>query len=50
MGDTSAWLTFGLMKRLLYITGLVILGGVSYFASLMLLGFKPRDYIRRVER
>jgi putative peptidoglycan lipid II flippase len=47
-GDTNAWLHFGLMKRLLYICGLVILGGVSYFATLMLLGFKPRDYIRRV--
>lgn len=50
MGDTSAWLDFSLMKRLLYISGLVVLGGVSYFATLLLLGFKPRDYIRRVER
>jgi putative peptidoglycan lipid II flippase len=50
MGDTSAWLHFGLMKRLLYISGLVILGGVSYFATLFILGFRPRDYIRRVER
>ncbi len=48
MGDTSAWLNFGLIKRLLYISGLVVLGGVSYFATLMLLGFRPRDYIRRV--
>ncbi|MES2012416.1 MAG: murein biosynthesis integral membrane protein MurJ [Pseudomonadota bacterium] len=50
MGDTSAWLHFGLMKRLLYLSGLVVLGGVSYFATLMLLGFRPRDYIRRVNR
>jgi putative peptidoglycan lipid II flippase len=49
MGDTSAWLRFGLMKRLLYITGLVVLGGVTYFAALMLLGFRPRDYMRRVK-
>jgi putative peptidoglycan lipid II flippase len=48
MGDTSAWLSFGLMKRLLYISGLVALGGASYFVTLMLLGFRPRDYIRRV--
>lgn len=48
MGDTGAWLHYGLMKRLIYISGLVALGGVSYFATLMLLGFKPRDYIRRV--
>ena len=48
MGDANAWLQFGLMKRLIYISGLVILGGVSYFATLLLLGFRPRDYIRRV--
>jgi putative peptidoglycan lipid II flippase len=48
MGDTSVWLHYGLMKRLIYIGGLVGLGGVSYFFTLMLLGFKPRDYIRRV--
>lgn len=48
MGDTNAWLNFGLIKRLLYISGLVALGGMSYFATLMLLGFRPRDYIRRV--
>ena len=47
-GETTAWLQFGLMKRLVYITGLVSLGAVSYFATLMLLGFRPRDYIRRV--
>ncbi|MDP1523492.1 MAG: murein biosynthesis integral membrane protein MurJ [Methylotenera sp.] len=50
MGDTSSWLHFGLIKRLLYLGGLVMLGGVSYFATLMLLGFRPRDYIRRVNR
>jgi len=50
MGDASAWLQFSLVKRLIYISGLVVLGGVSYFAMLMLLGFRPRDYIRRVNR
>lgn len=50
MGDTSAWLEYDLIKRLLYLSGLVMLGGVSYFATLLLLGFRPRDYIRRVER
>ncbi len=50
MGDTSTWLTFALIKRLIYITGLVILGAISYFSTLMLLGFRPRDYLRRVER
>jgi putative peptidoglycan lipid II flippase len=50
MGDASSWLAFSLIKRLFYISGLVVLGGVSYFATLMLLGFRPRDYIRRVNR
>ena len=50
MGDASSWLAFSLIRRLLYISGLVVLGGVSYFAMLMLLGFRPRDYIRRVNR
>ncbi|MDP3677517.1 MAG: lipid II flippase MurJ, partial [Methylotenera sp.] len=50
MGDAKAWLQFGLIKRLTYISGLVVLGGVSYFSTLMLLGFRPRDYMRRVNR
>lgn len=50
MGDSSAWLAFGLMRRLLTLSSLVILGGASYFATLMLLGFHPRDYMRRVSR
>lgn len=49
MGDASDWLHFGLMKRLTYISGLVALGGLSYFATLLLLGFRPRDYMRRVK-
>ena len=48
MGDTSAWLHYKLFTRLLYLCALVVLGGLSYFGTLMLLGYKPRDYIRRV--
>ncbi len=50
MGNPQAWLAYSLSKRLIYISGLVALGGVSYFAMLLLLGFRPRDYIRRVNR
>jgi putative peptidoglycan lipid II flippase len=50
MGNPSDWLQFSLLKRLMYITGLVSLGAISYFAALLLMGFRPRDYIRRVER
>ena len=47
-GDTAAWLEFSILQRLLYITGLVSLGSVSYFATLFALGFRPRDFMRRV--
>jgi putative peptidoglycan lipid II flippase len=50
MGNPSDWLQFSLLKRLMYLTGLVSLGAISYFAALLLMGFRPRDYIRRVER
>lgn len=48
MGNNDAWLGFRLIQRLMYISGLVALGGISYFSTLILLGFRPRDYIRRV--
>lgn len=50
MGDAKTWLGFHLLERLTYISGLVVLGAASYFATLLLLGFKPRDYMRRVNR
>lgn len=50
MGDAGAWLNYSLSQRLVYISSLVVLGGISYFAMLLLLGFRPRDYIRRVNR
>lgn len=50
MGNAEGWLVYSLSKRLMYISGLVVLGGMSYFAMLLLLGFRPRDYIRRVNR
>lgn len=50
MGEAGVWLEFSLIKRLMHISGLVLLGGVSYFAILMLLGFRPGDYMRRVNR
>ena len=49
MGDTGAWLDYSLIKRLLYLTALVLLGAISYFTSLALLGFRPSDYMRRVK-
>ena len=48
MGKPSDWLQFSLMHRLLYLTGLVLLGALSYFASLGLMGFRPRDFSKRI--
>ncbi len=50
MGNPGDWLQFSILKRLMYLTGLVALGAISYFAALLLMGLRPRDYIRRVER
>ena len=49
MGDANEWLNFSLMKRLIYLSALVTLGGLSYFVSLFVLGFRPKDYMRRVK-
>ncbi|MGB2833589.1 MAG: murein biosynthesis integral membrane protein MurJ [Methylotenera sp.] len=50
MGEASAWLKYGVVQRIAYLGGLVVLGGVSYFATLFLLGFRPKDFVRRVTR
>ncbi|MDD2833007.1 MAG: murein biosynthesis integral membrane protein MurJ [Methylotenera sp.] len=49
MGEAHAWLEFSLIQRLGFIVGLVLLGAFSYFSTLMLLGFRPSDYMRRVK-
>ena len=49
MGDTGAWLHYSLMKRLALSSGIGVAGRLRvYFAALFLLGFRPRDYMRRV--
>jgi putative peptidoglycan lipid II flippase len=50
MGNAADWLQFKLLKRLMFLTGLVSLGALVYFAALYLMGLRPKDYIRRVER
>ncbi len=49
MGNAKDWLDFSLIKRLIYLSALVVLGGLSYFAALFVLGFRPKDYMRRVK-
>jgi putative peptidoglycan lipid II flippase len=47
MISNDFWLHISAKLRLIYLLGLVALGAVSYFASLWLLGFRPKDYMRR---
>ncbi|MFH1496079.1 MAG: murein biosynthesis integral membrane protein MurJ [Pseudomonadota bacterium] len=47
MGPQAAWLTGDILDRALHLSWVVIVGAGAYFAALGLLGFRPRDYIRR---
>ena len=46
-GDSEAWLTMPPAIKALRLTGIVALGGAAYFSTLWLLGFRPRDFVRR---
>ena len=46
-GNSEAWLTMPPAIKALRLTGLVALGGAAYFSTLWLLGFRPRDFLRR---
>ena len=47
MGPTPWWLAASGAVRAAALTGLVLLGGAAYFASLWLLGFRLGDFSRR---
>ena len=47
MGPAAWWLGASGWTRVAAITGLVVLGGATYFAGLWLLGFRLRDFARR---
>jgi len=46
-GPAENWLHLGLTARVMQLCLLVALGGGTYFATLWLLGFRPRDFTRR---
>lgn len=48
MGDAATWLEFSVLKRLIHLALLVVLGMGVYFALLFILGFRPKDFSRRV--
>ncbi len=47
MGPAPWWLAASGAARAAAITGLVLLGGAAYLASLWLLGFRLGDFSRR---
>ena len=47
MGDTSSWLSMSALHKVLYLTGLVVVGAGAYFVTLMALGLRLKDFIKR---
>ncbi|MFM9912730.1 MAG: murein biosynthesis integral membrane protein MurJ [Methylophilaceae bacterium] len=47
MVNDAFWLALDAKRRIAYLLGLVSLGAASYFAALWLLGFRPKDFVRR---
>jgi putative peptidoglycan lipid II flippase len=43
-GDTQNWLHYRLMQRLSYMSGIVLLGALTYFIALYVLGFRLADF------
>jgi putative peptidoglycan lipid II flippase len=41
--NTSTWVAWDIMYRIMGITGYIILGGITYIATLWGIGFRPRD-------
>ena len=46
-GDGAIWLDAKPLLRVLKLAGVVLLGAVTYFGVLGLLGFRPRDFVKR---
>ncbi len=47
MAGEARWLSYHFAERALHLSGLVAGGGLIYFATLGLLGFRPADFKRR---
>jgi putative peptidoglycan lipid II flippase len=47
MGSEAQWLRMGSGQRILHLLALVVGGAGVYFATLAMLGFRPRDFSRR---
>lgn len=47
-GEPAEWLAAGAAERAARLAGIVALGAASYFAALWLLGFRAREFARRI--
>jgi putative peptidoglycan lipid II flippase len=47
-GDVESWLVASAVERIVRLTLLVLLALATYFGTLGLFGFRPRDFVRRV--
>ncbi len=47
-GESAAWLQYGMVTKLTNLSGLLVLGASVYFAALWVLGFRLKDFTRRV--
>jgi putative peptidoglycan lipid II flippase len=46
-GPDAAWLAANGLAKIWRLTGVVLLGGIAYFAALWALGFRLRDFVQR---
>ncbi|MFN3397107.1 MAG: murein biosynthesis integral membrane protein MurJ [Sulfurimicrobium sp.] len=47
MGPEAGWLSGGIVSRALHLTWVVVAGAGAYFATLLLVGIRPRDFAKR---
>ena len=47
VGDTNAWLAWGMTRRLVRLSIVISAGTLSYFAALWVVGFRVADFSRR---
>ena len=46
-GPDAGWLTATALTKVWRLAGVVVLGGITYFAALWVLGFRVRDFVQR---
>jgi putative peptidoglycan lipid II flippase len=46
-GRNETWLAYSTSVRILHLSGLLLIGAISYFAMLWLLGLRLKDFMKR---